>query len=166
MTPRLFSRPLVFAAVTLFACTAIFVSACSSSGSSSSSVKQSGIVVSNAWTPESSTADDYGSVYFTIENSNAIVEKLFSASVAQSFAKGASIQGPAVSAGSGANGAPMNDVNSVTIPPNGTVVFEQAGDRVMLTGLASPLKNGQKFDLNLGFMNAGIIKVTVTVKAS
>jgi len=166
MTPRLFSRPIVFAAVILFACTAIFVSACSSSGSSSSSVKQSGVVVSNAWTPESATAADYGSVYFTIENTNAIVEKLFSASVAQSFAKSASIQEPAVSAGSVASGSPMKDVNSVTIPPNATVAFEQAGDRVMLTGLASPLKNGQKFDLNLGFMNAGIIKVTVTVKAS
>jgi len=105
-------------------------------------------------------------VYFTIENTNAVVEKLFSASVAQSLAKSASIQEPAVSAGSGASGSPMKDVYSVTIPPNGTVVFEQAGDRVMLTGLASPLKNGQKFDLNLGFMNAGIIRVTVTVKAS
>ncbi|MSX35008.1 MAG: copper chaperone PCu(A)C, partial [Actinobacteria bacterium] len=40
------------------------------------------------------------------------------------------------------------------------------GYHVMLTGLAAPLKAGQKFDLNLGFMNAGIIKVTVTVKAS
>jgi copper(I)-binding protein len=36
----------------------------------------------------------------------------------------------------------------------------------MLTGLAAPLKNGQKFDLNLGFLNGGVIKVTATVKAS
>jgi len=165
MIPRLFSRPLVIVAVTLFACTAIFVSACSSSGSSSSSVKQSGVVVSNAWTPESATAADYGSVYVTIENTNAIVDKLFSASVAQSFAKSASIQEGAVNAGPGATMS-MKDVTSVTIPANGTVTFESGGYHVMLAGIAAPLKSGQKFDLNLGFMNAGIIKVTVTVKAS
>ncbi len=164
MTPRLFSRPLVFAAVTLFACTAIFVSACSSSGSSSSSVKQRGMVVSNAWTPESATAADYGSVYVTIENTNAVVDKLFSASVPQSFAKSASVQESVAIAGPATTS--MNDVISVTIPANGTVTFEPGGYHVMLAGIAAPLKAGQKFDLNLGFMNAGIIKVTVTVKAS
>ncbi len=164
MTPRLFSRPLVFAAVTLFACTAIFVSACSSSGSSSSSVKQRGMVVSNAWTPESATAADYGSVYVTIENTNAVVDKLFSASVPQSFAKSASVQESVASAGPATTS--MNDVISVTIPANGTVTFEPGGYHVMLAGIAAPLKAGQKFDLNLGFMNAGIIKVTVMVKAS
>ena len=164
MTPRLFSRPLVFAAVTLFACTAIFVSACSSSGSSSSSVKQRGMVVSNAWTPESATAADYGSVYVTIENTNAVVDKLFSASVPQSFAKSASVQESVAIAGPATTS--MNDVISVTIPANGTVTFGPGGYHVMLAGIAAPLKAGQKFDLNLGFMNAGIIKVTVTVKAS
>ena len=138
MTPRLFSRPLVFAAVTLFACTAIFVSACSSSGSSSSSVKQRGMVVSNAWTPESATAADYGSVYVTIENTNAVVDKLFSASVPQSFAKSASVQESVASAGSVTTS--MNDVISVTIPANGTVTFEPGGYHVMIAGIAAPLK--------------------------
>jgi copper(I)-binding protein len=36
----------------------------------------------------------------------------------------------------------------------------------MLIGLAAPLKDGQKFDLNLGFLNSGVVKVTATVKAS
>ncbi|CAB4342958.1 unannotated protein [freshwater metagenome] len=164
MTPRSFSRPLVFAAATLFACTAVFASACSSSGSSSSSVKQSGVVVSNASATESATSGNNGEIYFTIENTNAVVDKLFSASVPQSFAKSASVQESGASAGPATTS--MNDVTSVAIPANGTVTFEPGGYHVMLTGLAAPLKAGQKFDLNLGFMNAGIIKVTVTVKAS
>jgi copper(I)-binding protein len=60
----------------------------------------------------------------------------------------------------------MKEVASVTIPANGSVTFEPGGYHIMLTGLAAPLKNGQKFDLNLGFLNAGVIKVTATVKAS
>ena len=164
MTPRLFSRPLVFAAATLFAFTAVFASACSSSGSSSSSVKQNGVVVSNASASESATSGNNGEIYFTIENTNAAIDILFSAAVAQSFAKSASVH--EAGSTSGAAATSMTDVTSVKIPANGTVTFEPGGYRVMLTGLAAPLKAGQKFDLNLGFMNAGIIKVTVTVKAS
>ena len=164
MTPRLFSRPLVFAAATLFAFTAVFASACSSSGSSSSSVKQNGVVVSNASASESATSGNNGEIYFTIENINAAIDILFSAAVAQSFAKSASVH--EAGSTSGAAATSMTDVTSVKIPANGTVTFEPGGYHVMLTGLAAPLKAGQKFDLNLGFMNAGIIKVTVTVKAS
>ncbi len=164
MTPRLFSRPLVFAAATLFAFTAVFASACSSSGSSSSSVKQNGVVVSNASASESATSGNNGEIYFTIENTNAAIDILFSAAVAQSFAKSASVH--EAGSTSGAAATSMTDVTSVKIPANGTVTFEPGGYHVMLTGLAAPLKAGQKFDLNLGFMNAGIIKVTVTVKAS
>ena len=36
----------------------------------------------------------------------------------------------------------------------------------MLMDLAAPLKNGQKFTVNLGFMNAGVVAVEVTVKDS
>jgi copper(I)-binding protein len=54
----------------------------------------------------------------------------------------------------------------VTIPANGSVTFEPGGYHIMLTGLAAPLKDGQKFDLNLGFLNGGVVKATATVKAS
>jgi copper(I)-binding protein len=122
------------------------------------------VVVSNASASESATSGNNGEIYFTIENTNAAVDILFSAAVAQSFAKSASVHEAGSSSGAAATS--MTDVTSVKIPANGTVTFEPGGYHVMLTGLAAPLKAGQKFDLNLGFMNAGIIKVTVTVKAS
>jgi copper(I)-binding protein len=60
----------------------------------------------------------------------------------------------------------MKEVASVTIPANGSVTFEPGGYHIMLIGLAKPLKDGQKFDLNLGFLNGGVVKATATVKAS
>jgi len=184
MTPRLFSRPLAVVALVLVASAALVVSACSSSGSSSTTFKSKNIVVSNVWARESAGAADNGAVYLTIENTSGTVDKLFSASVPQSFAKGASIHemvmgdgttattmamdsSSSTTAGSGSSSMmSMKEVSSVTIPANGTVTFEPGGYHIMLTGLAAPLKNGQKFDVNLGFLNGGVIKVTATVKAS
>lgn len=184
MTPRFFSRPMALVALALFAGSALVASACSSSGSSSSTFKGKNIVVSNVWARESAGAADNGVVYLTIENTSGTVEKLFSASVPQTFAKSASIHetvmadattattlaggsSSSTTMGSGsASTMSMKEVASVTIPANGSVTFEPGGEHIMLTGLAAPLKNGQKFDLNLGFLNAGVIKVTATVKAS
>lgn len=176
MTPRLFSRPAaLFALVVLFS-GALVASACSSSDSSSASFKSKNIVVSNVWARESAGAADTGAVYFTVENSSGTPDKLFSASVSQSLAKSASIHetlmgdgatATTMAMGSGSSAMmSMKEVASVTIPANGSVTFEPGGYHVMLTGLAAPLKSGQKFDLNLGFLNGGVIKVTATVKAS
>jgi len=184
MTPRFFTRPLALMALALFAGSALVASACSSSGSSSSTFKGKNIVVSNVWARESAGAADNGAVYLTIENTSGTVDKLFSASVPQTFAKSASIHemvmadgttattvagGSSSSTTMGSDSASMllmKEVASVTIPANGSVTFESGGNHIMLTGLAAPLKNGQKFDLNLGFLDAGVIKVTATVKAS
>ena len=184
MTPRFLSRPMALAALVLIVGSALVATSCSSSGSSSSTFKSKKIVVSNVWARESAGAADNGAVYLTIENTSGTVDKLFSASVPQTFAKSASIHEMVMADGTTAttlagnssssttmdSGSSsmmsMKEVASVTIPANGSVTFEPGGRHIMLTGLAAPLKNGQKFDLNLGFLNGGVIKVTATVKAS
>jgi len=184
MTPRFLPRPLALVALALFVGSALVASACSSSGSSSSTFKSKNIVVSNVWARESAGAAESGAVYLTIENTSGTVDKLFSASVPQTFAKSASIHetvtadgttattmagdssSPTTSGSGSASMMSMKQVASVSIPANGSVTFEPGGYHIMLTGLAAPLKNGQKFDLNLGFLNGGVIKVTATVKAS
>jgi copper(I)-binding protein len=131
-------------------------------------------VVSNVWARESAGAADTGAVYLTIANTSGTADKLFSASVSQSFAKSASIHETVTSDGTtgttmGAGSSSMmsmKEVASVTIPANGSVTFEPGGYHIMLIGLVAPLKDGQKFDLNLGFLNGGVVKVTATVKAS
>ena len=174
MTPRSLSRPLALIAIALIAGSALVASACSSSGSSSATFNGKNIVVSNVWARESAGAADTGAVYLTIENTSGNTDKLFSASVSQSFAKSASIHemvmgdgttGTTMGSGSSSMMS-MKEVASVTIPANGSVTFEPGGYHIMLTGLAAPLKDGQKFDLNLGFLNGGVVKVTATVKAS
>ena len=184
MTPRFLSRPMALAALVLIFGSALVATSCSSSGSSSSTFKSKNIVVSNVWARESAGAADNGAVYLTIENTSGTVDKLFSASVPQTFAKSASIHEmvmadgttattmamePASSTTMGSDSTAMmsmKEVASVAIPANGSVTFEPGGYHIMLTGLAAPLKAGQKFDINLGFLNGGVIKVTATVKAS
>ena len=187
MIMRTLARPLALAAVVLVASSALFVSACSGSSSSSNSFTQKNVTVSNVWARESAIATDTGVVYFTIENNSTTPDKLFSASVSQSFAKSASLHETTVTEGVTATTMPMGSMDSmsyttpgagsegmlmmmqvasVTIPAEGSVTLEPGGFHVMLSGLTAPLKAGQKFDLNLGFLNAGVIKVTATVKAS
>lgn len=162
----------------------LFGSACSSSGSSSKTFTSKNIVVSDVWARESAMSADSGAVYLKIENTSATIDKLFSASVSQEFAKSASIHETVMTSGtpdttmamdsmssttmgSGSSGMmTMKEVSSVTIPANGSVSFEPGGYHVMLTGLVAPLKDGQKFEMNLGFLNGGILKVTATVKSS
>ena len=174
MNTRSLSRPLALIAIALMAGSALVASACSSSGSSSVTFKAKDIVVSNVWVSESAGSADTGAVYLTIENTSGSVDKLFSASVSQAFAKSASIHETvttdgttATTMGAGSSSMmSMKEVASVTIPANGSVTFEPGGYHIMLIGLAAPLKDGQKFDLNLGFLNSGVVKVTATVKAS
>lgn len=174
MNPRSFSRPLALIAIALIAGSALVASACSSSGSSSATFRAKDIVVSNVWARESAGSADTGAVYLSIENTAGTADKLLSASVSQAFAKSASIHETVTTDGTtpttvGAGSSSMmsmKEVASVTIPANGSVTFESGGYHIMLIGLIAPLKDGQKFDLNLGFLNGGVVKVTATVKAS
>ena len=184
MTNRLFLRPAAVAAFLLVACATMFTAACSSSGSSSSTFTSKNSVVSDVWARESAASADTGVVYLKIENTSSTIDKLFSASVSQNFAKSSSIHETVMGDGSTSSTMAMDstssstmgsgsssmmtmkEVSSVTIPANGSVAFEPGGYHIMLMGLTEPLKNGQKFEMNLGFLNGGIIKVTATVKSS
>ena len=60
----------------------------------------------------------------------------------------------------------MREVQHLPVPVGQAVVLQPGSLHIMLIGLVAPLKDGQKFDLNLGFLNGGVVKVTATVKAS
>lgn len=184
MKPQTPSRSFAILMLAFIASVAALASACSSSGSASSTFKGNGIVVSDVWARESAGSAETAAVYFKVENTSSTVDKLFSASVPQTFAKSASIHEMVMAGGStstsmmmggGSSSTMANDsssmmsmkeVASVTIPANGTVDFEPGGYHVMLEGLTAPLSSGQKFDVNLGFLNGGVIKITATVRAS
>lgn len=59
----------------------------------------------------------------------------------------------------------MQEVDGIDIPLGNRIGFTSAGDHVMLMGLNSPLKDGEKFTLTLTFEKAGEIKTEIPVKA-
>lgn len=166
----------------------LVASACSDSKSTSKSFSKGGITVSDVWARESATSTGNGAVYFTIENTSGKVDKLSSVSVPSAFAKSAQIHvtmmqgssttmdpmGSSTTMGSmppttmaGDTGMmTMREIDSVTIAAGGTVTFEPGGYHVMLIDLAAPLKVGDTFTMSLDFMNAGVVQVAATVRAS
>lgn len=163
-------RPALLAAVLLF--TAVLgLTACSGSSSSGSQAKVKGVIVKDAWARTSPMSTGAGAAYLTIENTAGTTEKLMSVSVPASVAASAQIHETVMVDGSGTTMAgagmmAMREVESVPIPAGGTVKLEPGGYHIMLLDLASPLKNGQKFTMNLGFLNAGVVQIEVTVKDS
>lgn len=57
----------------------------------------------------------------------------------------------------------MRPVEAIEVPAHGSVQLKPGGDHVMLTGLSTPLVEGQSFSLTLVFEKAGEVEVTVTI---
>ena len=176
-------RTALTALAVLVAVGSLALAACS--GSSSSQTKANGLIIEDAWARTSPASTGTGAVYFTVENTTDRIEKLLSASVPTAVAARAEVhevvmagastdstmamqgmQGSTDSTMAGSGMMSMREVTSVSIPAGSTVKFEPGGYHVMLLDLAEPLKSGQKFTLSLGFMNAGVVQVEVTVRES
>ena len=176
-------RTALTALAVLVALGSLVLAACS--GSSSSQTKANGLIIEDAWARTSPASTGTGAVYFTVENTTDRIEKLLSASVPTAVAARAEVhevvmagastdstmamqgmQGSTDSTMAGSGMMSMREVTSVSIPAGSTVKFEPGGYHVMLLDLAEPLKSGQKFTLSLGFMNAGVVQVEVTVRES
>lgn len=171
-------RPALLALAALLAVGALAATACSGSSSSSSNVKVNGVIVKDAWARTSAISSGDGAAYVTIENTTDVPEKLLSVEVPTSVARTAQVHETVMGGGESSTSMAMNgamdgqammsmrEVSSVTIPAGGTVKLEPGGYHVMLLDLASPLQAGQKFTMTLGFMNARVVQVEVTVKDS
>ncbi|MGH8352985.1 MAG: copper chaperone PCu(A)C [Pseudomonas sp.] len=59
----------------------------------------------------------------------------------------------------------MQKIDSLGIPPGGTVTFAPGGNHLMLFGLKQPLVAGERFALTLEFEKAGKVEVEVAVEA-
>jgi hypothetical protein len=60
----------------------------------------------------------------------------------------------------------MAPVECLVIPAGGRITMAPGGLHIMLTGLASPLKEGQRFPLRLSFDGAGEITAEIAVKSA
>lgn len=98
-----------------------------------------------------------GIVYFTIMNHGPEDDDLLSVTtpVAPSATLHESYQDGDV--------AKMRDLETIDVPPGSLVKLQQGSKHVMLTGMPSPLKKGDKVVLNLVFAKAGTINVEAIV---
>ncbi len=98
-----------------------------------------------------------GIIYFTIMNHGPIDDDLISVSTpaAASATLHESYQDGDISK--------MRDLETVDVPPGALVKLEQGGKHVMLTGLPSPLKKGDKLMFKLVFAKAGTMEVEAIV---
>jgi len=137
----------------------------------------SGVTVSDPWARESTSVQDAGAAYFTV-NAGAEGDTLLSVSVDSSVAAMAELHevvevemstttmegmGGETTMG-GITGMAMQPVESVAIPANGSLEFKPGSYHVMLMGLTAPLEVGNTFDLTLHFEKAGDVTVTVEVR--
>lgn len=60
----------------------------------------------------------------------------------------------------------MSMVDSLPVPPGGSVSLQPGGMHVMLTDLTRPILAGEKIEIELVFEHAGTIRVPAPVRAS
>jgi copper(I)-binding protein len=102
------------------------------------------------------TVNDVSSMYFTVQNSGP-ADKLVAAS---SDVSADMMLHQEVTQG---NTSSMVMVDSIAIPANSTVDLIANHYHVMMTGLKSPLKEGDRVTATLTFQNAGKVTLTVPV---
>ena len=117
-----------------------------------------GLTVSHPWARASMTPTQAGAVYLSIDNRGR-ADRLLGAST--SSAARAMFHRAVVEGGV----ARMAPTDAIDIPADGTVVLELGGLHIMLTGLATPLAEGDRFPLTLRFEHAGDLNVEVEVHA-
>ena len=144
----------------------------SESGSSTSTTVATGISVNDVWARSSATDAGNGAVFFTVVNNTSTADTLVSASVSTQIALEAQLHevvmmsDSSTMAGDSSQMMKMQQVQSVTIPANGSVEFKPGNFHVMLLDLTDPLVVGSTFPLTLNFASAGAIQVMVEVRAS
>ena len=121
-------------------------------------VRASDIMVSQAFARASATpAAKAGSAYLTLANHGSNADRLIriTAAAAQTAGLHETVTENGVMM--------MRAVDSVELPPGAVIEFKPGGLHVMLSGLTSPLKQGETLSLTLRFETAGEVKVTVPV---
>lgn len=116
------------------------------------------VSISDAWTRATIGQATVTAGYATLTNSGAVDDQLLSVT-ADGVAKTevhTTIRGD--------NGMMrMRPVHDLVIPAGEDVVFEGGGDHLMLTGIASPLKEGDEITLTFIFELAGEVSVVARV---
>ena len=115
------------------------------------------IEIRDAWARETAPGQTSGAAYFTIVNLGSEGDKLVS--ITTPAASMAMIHGLSNSNGVMA----MRMMADLPVPGTATVTLAPLGTHVMLTGLAAPLRAGDRVPLTLRFARAGTRRVDAAV---
>ena len=115
------------------------------------------IEIRDAWARETAPGQTSGAAYFTIVNMGSEGDKLVS--ITTPAASMAMIHGSSNSNGVMA----MRMMADLPVPGTATVTLAPLGTHVMLTGLAAPLRAGDRVPLTLRFARAGTRRVDAAV---
>ncbi|BBK43130.1 hypothetical protein STVA_31500 [Allostella vacuolata] len=117
------------------------------------------IEVAEPWARPSPGGSKMSAAYLTLHNKGAAADQLLSASapVAESVELHTVVKDGDVMR--------MRPVAEIEVAPGSTTVLQPGGFHIMLIGLKAPLKQGDRFPLELTFAKAGQRQVEVTVGA-
>jgi copper(I)-binding protein len=139
---------------------AVVAAACGSSSTSTGAPAGGPLTIKQIWVRAAPAGADTAA-YFTVVNGKVADDALVG--VSSPAGASASIHETKTD-NSGMTG--MSMVPQVKIPGGGTVEFKPGCYHVMIMGLTSELKVGDRVELSLAFENAGIVKVSAEVRAS
>ena len=115
------------------------------------------IVIGRAWAAETPHVAKTGAAYFTMTNGSTKADYLIS--VTSPLAQGVVLHAHRMVG----NVMQMVPALGIAIPPGQTVALKPGGRHVMLIGLTTPLKDGDKIPLTLSFKNSGSVQIIATV---
>lgn len=128
--------------------------------SSAHEFKAGNLVIGHPWSRATPNGAKVGGGYFTITNNGTTPDRLVSVS-APSVADHVEIHEMAMNN----NVMTMRQVaGGVTVDPGKTVAFVPGGFHLMMMGLKSPLKEGDRVRADLNFEKAGPVEITINVE--
>jgi periplasmic copper chaperone A len=126
---------------------------------SAEQVKSGDLVLDHAWTRATPAGATVGAGYLTIENKGATPDRLVGASTPAA----ARVEVHEMTMNNGV--MKMRPVEGgLSIPAGQSVTLAPGGYHIMLMGLKTPLKEGEKVPLTLQFDKAGKVDVTLDVQ--
>ncbi len=117
------------------------------------------IAVEAAWARASAGMATAGAAFVTIRNTGTGADRLVA--VSAPVARRAELHTHMTTD----NVMRMRRIDAVPVQPGAATMLRPGGEHVMLMGLHTPLKEGERFPLTLTFEKAGAVTVPVVVRA-
>lgn len=144
------------ARIVLFA--ALIAAALAPAGAWAHEYKLGNLLIGHPWARATPGNATNGAAYLSVTNNGTEADRLIKADTPAAMAElhisrmdGGVMQ--------------MRPMDGLEIPPGGTVTLSPGGMHVMLMGLTSPLKQGDKVPMTLTFAKAGAVTVDVLVES-